>query len=544
MECEQHDRVVPSESQPKSTNPQLKIGEGDTEIIEKLLPEKIADTAFRRVRNEVQWQTMSHLGGEVPRLVAVQGELSTDGSIPVYRHPSDDSPPLLEFTPAVSVIRAEVEKALGHKVNHCLIQLYRSGRDNISEHSDKTLDIDRGSFIANVSLGAQRTMRFRSKRDAEQSGDLFPTMQRIPLPHNSLCKMGLETNALWKHFIKADKRLSSEKSAAEKDYGGQRISLTFRLISTFLTKDLLHIYGQGATSKTAHSPALITIGPSEEAQAMINAFGVENRCSDFDWEETYGAGFNVLHATSTARLFTSGDTMANHKIRLMLKEYGIKHSTTTAAWPPVYVQHEWKTYGDEEDDEDMVLGGPVSQGRQCAQDPPMKFIDNDIKRTTVEGDTAIALYLEATYGQGLDRDQQTLAKVLTRMHEACDLYKLFHAGADFNAAQFRRALEKWDTYASEEPDGFIAGPGPRPSLADYALWPVYRDVVVHISPCEWKECVDDVDQFYESIEALSKWYERMSLLQSVVELKDELDREKRAEYDARSRAAKERRSHA
>ena len=73
--------------------------EGDTDIIENVLPEELVKDAFDRLQNEVQWQRMLHQGGEVPRLVAVQGEVAEDGSMPVYRHPSDESPPLLLFSP-------------------------------------------------------------------------------------------------------------------------------------------------------------------------------------------------------------------------------------------------------------------------------------------------------------------------------------------------------------------------------------------------------------------------------------------------------------
>ena len=38
--------------------------------------------------------------------------------------------------------------------NHALIQWYRSGLDHISEHSDKTLDIEHGTPVVSVSLGA------------------------------------------------------------------------------------------------------------------------------------------------------------------------------------------------------------------------------------------------------------------------------------------------------------------------------------------------------------------------------------------------------
>ena len=54
------------------------------------------------------------------------------------------------------MIRQRVEEILKHPVNHVLIQYYRSGNDYISEHSDKTIDVVRGSNIVNVSLGAER----------------------------------------------------------------------------------------------------------------------------------------------------------------------------------------------------------------------------------------------------------------------------------------------------------------------------------------------------------------------------------------------------
>ncbi|KFY04749.1 hypothetical protein V491_09267 [Pseudogymnoascus sp. VKM F-3775] len=176
------------------------ICEGDTVIITDLLPSKEEAGIFEKVKTEVQWQRMSHQGGEVPRLVAVQGEIGKDGSIPIYRHPADESPPLLEFSPVVTVIRREVEKKLGHPVNHCLIQLYRSGTDYISEHSDKTLDIVPDTYIANVSLGAQRTMTFRTKR-VLKDGKQLQTDEEHPrstckaaLPHNSLTSVSSEIN--------------------------------------------------------------------------------------------------------------------------------------------------------------------------------------------------------------------------------------------------------------------------------------------------------------------------------------------------------------
>jgi len=246
----------------------------------------------------------------------------------------------------VSAIRAHVEKALQHPVNHVLIQLYRTGADYISEHSDKTIDVVRGSRIVNVSLGARRTMTLKTKKDAaatevgaartEQQGELGEnaldgngdgdgsggagpgvaamrrTTQRIPLPHNSLFVMGLATNARWMHSVHTDKRPEETKDPAER---GPRVSLTFRHIGTFLTplspsslagqgqgQEQSHrqfIFGQGATGKTRAEARPVVRG-GEAAEWLLAAFGAENHQSDFDWEKEYGKGFDVLHFAAGA----------------------------------------------------------------------------------------------------------------------------------------------------------------------------------------------------------------------------------------------------
>ncbi|KAI0320242.1 hypothetical protein OF83DRAFT_631299 [Amylostereum chailletii] len=271
-----------------------RIAEGDTYLAENILPPQLAKIAFGRVKAEVAWNTMHHRGGEVPRLVAVEGEIQPDGSIPIYRHPADASPALSPFSPTVALIRAHVERTLGHPVNHALIQLYRSGADYISEHSDKTIDVVHGAQIANVSLGAQRTMTLRTKKDAIAVGGERRAALKVPLPHNSMFAMGLATNRRWMHAVRADKRLIRNKSTAERAMGGERISLTFRWIGTYLTPGEERIFGQGAKGKTREEAGRVVNG-GKEASALLRAFGEENHNSEFVWEQGYGRGFDVLH---------------------------------------------------------------------------------------------------------------------------------------------------------------------------------------------------------------------------------------------------------
>ncbi|KAL9624256.1 MAG: hypothetical protein Q9160_001503 [Pyrenula sp. 1 TL-2023] len=294
------------------------IGEGDCRIICDFIQEGEDESLFQSLRAEVQWQHMYHRTGPVPRLVAVQGSIEADGSIPIYRHPADESPPLLPFSKIVSRIRSEAEKAVGHPLNHALIQLYRNGEDSISEHSDKTLDIVRGSKIVNYSVGARRTMILRRKRISKDTGNLLPSSsedqstqptpaapresQRLPLPHNSLFILGPKTNMVWLHSIRADKRIEKEKDEEELAYDQARISLTFRHVGTFLNPTEQTIWGQGATATDEKEAGPVLKGDEEAVEKMVQAFGQENhQGKEFDWEKWYGEGFDVVNFVTKER---------------------------------------------------------------------------------------------------------------------------------------------------------------------------------------------------------------------------------------------------
>lgn len=281
------------------------IGQGDSLLYIDLLDPERANAAFYACKRSIKWQKMFHRSGEVPRLVAVQGLITGDGTeVPIYRHPADESPELLQFDSVVDDLRRAAEKVVHHPLNHALIQWYRNSEDNISEHSDKSLDIVRGSKIVNLSLGARRTMILRTKRSAVPSNsaalpeETLRPSQRIPLPHNSLFILGPETNQHWLHAIRADKRPTNEKDPEEVAFDGERISLTFRHIGTFVNPVEKTIWGQGATNKTKSSAKPLKMGSDaeREGEMMIRAFGQENhRSTDWEWETWYGDGFDVIN---------------------------------------------------------------------------------------------------------------------------------------------------------------------------------------------------------------------------------------------------------
>ena len=464
------------------------ICEGDTILIHNLLKGGLAEGIFEKIRDEVRWQKMSHQGGDVPRLVAVQGKIGDDGSIPIYRHPSDESPPLLPFSPTVSLIREQAEKELGHPLNHVLIQFYRDGTDYISEHSDKTLDIVPKTFIVNVSLGAQRTMIFRTKKKQNEDGtkalSTGPSAPRkttrAPMPHNSMCKVGLVTNMRWLHGIRQDKRLPSEKSNAELAYGTARISLTFRQIGTFLSYDQQKIWGQGAVAKTQDKANFVINGNTPEAESMIRAFGQENHSSEFNWAGHYGGGFDVLHLNNTPKLFLSGSSIADSRVKLALAEYGIK-------WDEGKLSSSFK----------WTDGALKANADELPNNFPVKFVDNDLSKSTITGDIAILLYLDAVYGPK-DRSPYDTAKLYTRLQQAATLQALVDTSkADVKSLEL--GLELWDTFAREGP--FMAGK--EASIVDWMLLPILGGTI---------DGRDDDD----GLEDLNAYYLRMRGMDNVI----------------------------
>ena len=448
------------------------IAEGDSRIVHDLIPpgyrhpsepaKPLADTIFQQLYSEVRWQKMLHQQGEVPRLVCCQGDFGDDGSKPVYRHPADQTPPLLHFSPKVQWIRRAAEKLVGHPLNHVLIQLYRSGNDYISEHSDKTLDIAKGSSIVNVSFGAQRKMRLRTKRDSKfkSSGDenTQRETQRVAMPHNSMFVLGLKSNEKWLHSIMADKRLEAERSDLETAYSGARISLTFRHIATFLDAKETVIWGQGATSKDQRGAADVVNNDEAEAERMIRAFSRENHSNEFNWSEWYGDGFDVLHLHEPPEqlpiLFAgNNNALETKQVQLALWESKINHTL-----PEVPCL-------------DKELG--TSQR--------IMFRDNDTHFTEISGLSSILHYLDRYHSFCADRPVTAASYALLEFLSQVSAFSSDHGGLPEPPKSATETLDLTATlYILSEPLKDHGGPfitGKRFSIADCVVWPVLDECV-------------------------------------------------------------------
>ena len=108
-----------------------------------------------------------------------------------------------------------LEMTLGFRPNNCLLNFYEDGGSSMGFHSDSTEELAPGTGVAIVSLGAERSLTFRSKADAEEK-------YSYPLKSGFLLYMSQAIQDDWKHAI------------LKQDNVRGRISLTFRQLTETL----------------------------------------------------------------------------------------------------------------------------------------------------------------------------------------------------------------------------------------------------------------------------------------------------------------------
>ncbi|MBA4192085.1 MAG: alpha-ketoglutarate-dependent dioxygenase AlkB [Planctomycetaceae bacterium] len=107
---------------------------------------------------------------------------------------------------------ASVALAVGHEPNNCLANYYPDGGSTMGYHSDAVDELEPGTGIAIVSLGAARAISFRREEDRSEVHELV-------LESGSLLYMTAIMQSAWRHAV-----LRSEGTKTG------RISLTFRRI--------------------------------------------------------------------------------------------------------------------------------------------------------------------------------------------------------------------------------------------------------------------------------------------------------------------------
>nr|WP_262904666.1 alpha-ketoglutarate-dependent dioxygenase AlkB [Hymenobacter lucidus] len=177
------------------------------------LPVDTAEALLRELTDTIAWRQESiKLFGKAvpqPRLTAWHGDPAAHYS---YSGLSWQPQP---WTPALQMLRNQVEAATGTRFNSVLLNLYRTGQDSMGWHADDEPELGDEPVIASVSLGATR--RFRLKpRHTELTPHEPVTLE---LTSGSLLVMRGPTQRHWLHAVPKTVQLV-----------GPRLNLTFRRI--------------------------------------------------------------------------------------------------------------------------------------------------------------------------------------------------------------------------------------------------------------------------------------------------------------------------
>ena len=176
------------------------------ETPEALLKHLLAETPWQQETITLYGKT--HLQ---PRLLAWYGEPDA-----LYRYSGKTYQPL-DLTAHLRALRRRMEILADARFNSVLLNYYRDERDSMGLHADDEPELGYRPVIASLSLGEERVLYFRHKRDKSVRG------VDIPLPHGSVLLMRGTTQDQWKHGIRKLRRRC-----------GPRINLTFRQIRTRL----------------------------------------------------------------------------------------------------------------------------------------------------------------------------------------------------------------------------------------------------------------------------------------------------------------------
>ncbi|QJW95297.1 alpha-ketoglutarate-dependent dioxygenase AlkB family protein [Frigoriglobus tundricola] len=153
-----------------------------------------------------------HLAGSVIWDTRIRARKSMSFGLP-YNY-SGFEWPAAPFPDAVVPVRDRVAAEVGFEPNNCLANFYPDGTASMGFHSDSTAELEPGTGIAVVSLGAERTITFRRI-------DTKTVSESYRLPSGSLLWMCPDMQAEWRHAILTDAHAT-----------GGRISLTFRRMRT------------------------------------------------------------------------------------------------------------------------------------------------------------------------------------------------------------------------------------------------------------------------------------------------------------------------
>lgn len=185
--------------------------DGDVRYYGSILDSKSANHYFDQLLKTILWEhDQTVIFG---KLIVTKRKVAWYGDEPFNYTYSKTTKSALPWTKELLELKQIIENKSGETFNSCLLNLYHSGEEGMSWHSDDEKDLKKNGAIASLSLGATRKFAFKHKVSKQTVS--------VVLENGSLLIMKGRTQSNWLHRLPPTKRISTP-----------RINLTFRTIVT------------------------------------------------------------------------------------------------------------------------------------------------------------------------------------------------------------------------------------------------------------------------------------------------------------------------
>lgn len=198
-------------SQPNNINKSglTEIDNGEYLFYPDFFSKPESDLYLHKIKENIDWkqESMNMYGKQVnfPRLTAWYGDNDKPYSFSgITLEPKTWNSELMD-------IKQKIEPLSNVIFNSVLLNLYRSGNDSISWHTDAEKELGLNPVIASVNFGATRKFQLRHIHTKEKL--------EIELTHGSLLVMKGQLQHYWQHQVPKTSKVV-----------GERINLTFRVI--------------------------------------------------------------------------------------------------------------------------------------------------------------------------------------------------------------------------------------------------------------------------------------------------------------------------
>ncbi len=184
--------------------------DGEVLLCGTILEQDEANRYFNLLLNEVPWRNDEAV--IYGRHIITKRKVAWYGDNTFSYTYSNTTRHALPWTPVLLELKDIAEKHSGTRFNSCLLNLYHSGEEGMSWHSDDEKELGKNTVIASLSLGAARKFSFKHKITKEKAD--------VVLGNGTLIIMKGTTQTHWVHSLPKSLKVKSA-----------RINLTFR---TFL----------------------------------------------------------------------------------------------------------------------------------------------------------------------------------------------------------------------------------------------------------------------------------------------------------------------